>query len=413
MGSCLIALNRLEDAKRCFQKAVEFNPNYPEAHNNLGTTFDKEGYIVDATPCYQQAIRLRPEYADAWYNLANVLKRQVELGEAVHYFREIVRLRPDFPDAYNSMATLLYALNRFEEALDCCQEALRVRPGFPAAQANLAAINDSLRRRPANAVNALAALPFPAKLDEASRCFRETIRLRPGHAEAFNNLGSILDRQGKFAEAEVNYRESIRLNPTNAEAVSNLGIALLRQNKLDDAAHYYHEAVCLQPNLGVVHWNQSLLWLLQGDFKRGWPEYEWRWTQPKFTKRDFTQPRWDGSPLAGKTILLYAEQGLGDTLQFVRYASLLADRGAKVIVECQGILAPLLAGAAGVHCLVPQGSPLPPFDVQLPLLSVPGVVQTDLGSIPSTVPYLKMDTALVQRWRREIGTPRRKVAVSC
>ncbi len=407
LGSCLHALNRLEEAKRCFQKAVQLDPNYPEAHNNLGTALDKEGHIVDAAPCYEQAIRLRPDYADAWYNLANVLKRQVELEEAVHYFRETVRLRPDFPEAYNNMATLLYALNRFDEALACCHEALRMRPDFPDAQANLATITEDFRQRVAPQASSLAALPCSAKLDEASRCYRETLRLRPNHAEACNNLGSILDRQGKFAEAEIQYRESIRLRPNNAEAISNLGIALLRQNKLDDAGYYYDEALRQQPDLGAAHWNRSLLWLLRGDFQRGWAEYEWRWTQPKFIKREFSQPRWDGSALDGKTILLYAEQGLGDTLQFIRYATMAADRGAKVIVECQRIAIPLLAGVRGIHRLVAQDTPLPPFDVQLPLLSVPGVLHTELGTIPGAVPYLKIDPALVERWRREIGTPKR------
>ena len=146
------------------------------------------------------------------------------------------------------------------------------------------------------------------------------------------------------------------------------------------------------------------MWLTRGDFERGWPSYEWRWNQPDSIGRSFTQPFWDGSPLGGRTILLHAELGLGDTIQFIRYVPLVKERGGSVIVECQSALMKLIASAAGIDQLVARGLPLPPFKVQAPLLSLPRIFKTTLDAIPAEVPYLHPDAALVDYWRRELRT---------
>ncbi len=149
-------------------------------------------------------------------------------------------------------------------------------------------------------------------------------------------------------------------------------------------------------------WNRACLRLLQGDFEGGWPGYEHRWAQPEMVPRPFTQPRWDGSSLQGKTILVYAEQGLGDTIQFARYLPMVKERGGTVLFECQPSLMPLLSGVAGVNRQIAFGSDLPAFDVQIPLLSLPGLFGTTLATIPASVPYLKMHPKLVERWGKEL-----------
>ena len=174
------------------------------------------------------------------------------------------------------------------------------------------------------------------------------------------------------------------------------------QGKWDDAAAHFERALSLKADYPVPHFNLALVWLTHGDFERGWTKYDWRWTQPGFIRREFSQRLWDGTHLGGKTILLHAEDGLGDTLHFIRYASLVRERGGNVIVECQSALVRLLQGVPGISRLVAQGAPLPGFDVQAPLLSLPGIFHTVLETIPAKVPYLHADRNLVEHWRREL-----------
>jgi hypothetical protein len=195
---------------------------------------------------------------------------------------------------------------------------------------------------------------------------------------------------------------NLKLKPDYVEAHYNLGNGLKDQGKLDEAIASYGRALELNPDYADAHWNRSLLWLLKGDFDQGWPEYEWRWRTAQVASRTFPEPRWDGGSLAGKTILLHAEQGLGDTIQFIRYAPLVQRLGATVIVECQKPLQPLLTSCAGIDQLFGEGDPLPECATQAPLLSLPGIFRTSLSSIPAAVPYLFAAPALIERWQEEL-----------
>jgi hypothetical protein len=173
---------------------------------------------------------------------------------------------------------------------------------------------------------------------------------------------------------------------------------------LEDALTSYGQAVCLKPDYADAHRNRALLWLLLGDFEQGWPEYEWRWRCQGITMPAFRQPLWDGSPLEGRTVLLHAEQGLGDTLQFIRYAPLVQQQGGKVLVKGQLPLLSVLARCPGIDHLVGQNSPLPDFDVHAPLLSLPGLLRTTLATIPAQIPYLSADALLVEHWRTGLNS---------
>ncbi len=167
---------------------------------------------------------------------------------------------------------------------------------------------------------------------------------------------------------------------------------------------HYEKALQLQSDHAEAHWNRSLLWLLYGDFERGWPEYEWRWRREGFAFRNLPQPRWQGTPLAGHSILLYAEQGLGDTVQFVRYASLVKQGGGRVIVECQPELFQLLKTCEGIDELIARPGALPAFDFQIPLVSLPMIFKTTQGSVPAPVPYLRANPEREAFWRNELGS---------
>jgi hypothetical protein len=251
----------------------------------------------------------------------------------------------------------------------------------------------------------------------------------PSHpllASAYNQLGLALAVQGKYAEAEASYFAALRHNPGYAEVHSNLGNLYQEQGRLVEALASYDLALVHDPQAASTHWNRALSLLQAGDFERGWLEYEWRWQRKQTPARPFRQPRWDGSPLARRTLLIYMEQGLGDMLQFVRYAGLVGEgregrrqksevRSQKsevkgqgresdgaVIVECPGGLAPLFARCWGIDQVVAEGTPLPAFDVQVPIMSLPALFKTTLTTIPADVPYLFADEGLVEQWRERL-----------
>ena len=331
---------------------MELKPDFAEAHNNLGNAFKRQGKLDKAVACYRRALELKPRYAEAHYNLGLILRGQGKLDEAVACYRQALHLKTDYADAHNDTGI---------------------------------------------------ALQNQGNLDEAIACYRRALELKPDYAEAYNNLGAALKDQGKLDEAVTCYRRALELKSGYADAHNNLGVALVSQGKLNEAVACYRRALELNPDYADSHLNRSFLWLLTGDFEHGWPEYEWRWRTKQISPRPFQQPLWDGSSLAGKTILLHAEQGLGDAIQFVRYAPLVKQLGGTIIVECQQPMLPLLATCPGIDRLVGQGGELPAFTTHAPLLSVPGILKTSLDTIPASVPYLFAARALVESWREKLN----------
>jgi Flp pilus assembly protein TadD len=345
----------------------------------------KQGALREAEHLYRQVLAAEPSNAAALNFLGMLACQLGDLNAAGEFFRRAIHFRPQEYGFYNNLGLVYEGLGRPTDAVSCYQQALKLAPNTPEVLVGLG-----------NALHALG------RTDEAEAHLRQAIALRPGYAQAHNNLGSLRTWQGRPAEAMASLQEALRLQPNYVEAHNNLGYAFKELGRLDEAEAEFNEALRLAPEFADAHWNRAILWLLRGDTERGWPEYEWRWPAQGLAPREFTQPRWDGSPLEGRTILLHAEQGLGDTIQFIRFAPLVAERGGRVVVECQPPLARLLATAAGIDQVVPRGESLPAFDVHAPLLSVPGLLQTTLGTIPSGVPYLQVDPGLVQHWRREL-----------
>ncbi|HUY33777.1 MAG TPA: tetratricopeptide repeat protein [Pirellulales bacterium] len=425
LGQVGQAQGRLDEALASYQQAVAIKPDFAAAHNSLGIAHVGRRRLDDAAAAFERAARTSPDFAHAHNNLGNVRKEQGRLDEALACYQHAVRLKPDFAEAHNNLGNLLLERGRLDEAATCCRQALALKPDLADAHNNLG-----------------AALAAQGKHEAAEPCYREALRLRPQFAEAHNNLGNALRELGRHEEAVASLRESVRLKPDFAEAHGGLGMALLsfgdleaaaascaraielkpnlaqshvslgfifsELGRLDDALAEYDRALAIDPNLADARKNRSLVWLLQGRLAEAWPEYEARWKAPELPPRPFRQPLWDGSPLAGKTILLHAEQGLGDTLQFIRYAALVRERGGRVVVACQRALVPLLtACGAGIDSLVAQGDPLPAFDVHAPLLSLPRIFGTTLDNVPAkipdNVPYIHPDPRLVENWRRELA----------
>ena len=213
------------------------------------------------------------------------------------------------------------------------------------------------------------------------------------------NLGVVLSDLGEFDEALKYTQESLRLAPDSSDSHVNLGMTLARLGRRDEALASYEHALRLNPELPEAHRNRAYIWLARGDFERGWPEYEWRLRCKKLRSLAVDSPRWNGEPLRGRSILVYAEQGLGDVLQFIRFAAHAKERGGRVTIACAESLLRLVARCQGVDHVVDWKSDLPRTDVSASLLSLPAILGTTLATLPADIPYLSADAATIDAWR--------------
>jgi tetratricopeptide (TPR) repeat protein len=387
LGAVLCDLGRHDEAAASLRVALRLRPGLAEAHNSLGVALREMGRLDEAAQCFREAARLRPGYVQAHGNLGHIMLRLGDHAAAAASFEAALRCRADRAEDHHGLGVALHALGRPAEAEACYREALRLRADFADAHCNLG--------------TALCDLGRPA---EAAACCREALRLRPHYPEAYLALGNALAATGQPAEAEASYRAALRLRPDYADAHGNRGTVLMKLQRAAEAAASYRAALRLQPKSATYHYGLGYALLLAGQFAEGWQEYEWRWEMKpqRLSAREFAQPAWRGEPVADRVVLLYAEQGLGDTLQFCRYVPLLA-ANARTVLEVQAPLVRLLARLPGPVEVVARGEQLPHFDLHCPLLSLPRVFGTTLDTIPAAVPYLTADPALVAGWRERLA----------
>jgi tetratricopeptide (TPR) repeat protein len=377
---------QLQQAERIYRQVLQVDPRHADALHLLGVIALQVGQHQPAIDHIRQAIALDPYNATYQSNLGSALAGIGRFEEAAASFRGALVLNPQFADAHNNLGSAQMKLGRLDEAVASFRRAIQLRPTYADAYNNLG-----------------SALQEMDRLEEAAASYRQALRLKPDYADARYNLAVALGKLGQLDLALGSYEQAIRLRPEHADAHNNLGNVLRELGRFDEALAAYEAALRLRPDFPLAHKNRGMAWLRMGDFERGWPEYEWRWRCDDSPPRQFSQPMWDGSSPEGRTILLHAEQGLGDTLQFIRYAPLVHQRGGRVLLECQSPLMLLLAQAAGVDALIERGQPLPEFDIHAPLLSLPGIFRTTLETIPAQVPYLQVDPERVQHWHRELA----------
>jgi tetratricopeptide (TPR) repeat protein len=376
-------------AADCFRRAVACDPRLATAHHDLGVVYARQSRLDEAIRCFHTAAELDPNSFGARENLALAYLDARQPAAAEQELRKLMQRGRDSGALRNHLGVALANQNRFREAVEQYQRALESEPESPEACNNLG--------------NALRAL---GDLAGATTLYERAIRIRPDYAEPYNNQGIALSQSNELERAVESYREAIRLCPDHSEAHNNLGVALADLDRLEEAIAAFRQSLYLRPDHAETHKNLGLVLLLSGDFKQGWLEYEWRFHSPAAPKRTLRVPRWDGGPLGGRRIVLHAEQGLGDTLQFVRYASLVQDRGGHVIVECQRPLARILGRALGISQVIAAGDDWGDVDAHAPLMSLPGVFQHSLASVPASVPYLSADPGLEDLWGgkvRQVG----------
>jgi len=353
------------------------------------------GRVDEAIENYSAALRLRPDYPEALSNLGHALQSKKRYDEAIRLCRRSIELQPNNPDAYNNLGNAYQETNEIETAIKCFQIALQQRPDHPDAMNNLG-----------------NCLQEQGKIEEAVPLYRKAIELRPVFAKAYGNLGNALRGLGQIDESIAVCRKAVEMQPKLEEAHINLGTALHLAGRYEEAMAECRTAISLRQDFPEAHKDLSLMMLVQGKFEEGWREYEWRLRLPNYFNHvnRFRQPMWDGSDLAGRTLLVHAEQGLGDSIHFSRFLPMVAKMGGKIILEVQSELVRLMKQTKileGIE-IVPRekkSGPDLPFDTHLPLLSLPYVLRRlDPSRYDDVVkpPYIFPDPVLAEQWRSRI-----------
>ncbi|HEY1922607.1 MAG TPA: tetratricopeptide repeat protein [Tepidisphaeraceae bacterium] len=387
LGTVLSQMNVFDSAANAFRQAIALDPNHHLTHMMLGNALKALGQKEDAVAAYQRAVALNPQFPDTYNNLGGALADLNRLDKAVAAFRQSIALKPDFAQAYNNLGQSLTDLGRFDEAVTAIQRALTLRPIYALGHNSLGIAFQRLGR-----------------LEDARAAFHEAMKQEPQNADYVNHMGMILGDMGRLEEAFACFQQALALRPGHADYLYNMGIALEDLGRPREALDVYREVLKLRHDFPEAHHSNGLVHLLLGDFRVGLVEYEWRAKCPHIAmQRKLPQPRWTGDDPRGKTILLHWEQGLGDTIHFIRYATLLAERGAKVVVKCQPQLLGLIKCVEGVADAAAKEEFLPPFDLECPLLSLPLAFETTLETIPRRNPYISASPERVTAWRERIG----------
>jgi len=346
----------------------------------------QQGQTQRAEQAFRDQLQRTPHDPIAHHNFAVFLSSQNRAKEAVEHYEHSLRLKPQYPEAHRNFGLLLCNQRRFSESIDHLWAAVTLRP-------------DDIQT-----LSALATAFLTAKhRDEAIPLLRHAIRLSRAEASLHNQLGLALFDAGRLNESETAFLEALSLDPKFVSAHNNLGSLYKAMGRSQEAFTCFELALALDPDSVKTKWNRALTLLSVGNFERGWQEYEWRWHREETPCRQLPKPPWKGEPLEGRRILLYPEQGLGDTIQFIRYAPLLKAQGAHVIYECQSPLIATLKDAVGIDQLIPEGQPIPPFDFHAPLLGLPRLFKTTQQNVPGTIPYLTADPVRAAAWKTRLN----------
>ena len=363
-------VGQLEQAKRKYQEILDTNPQHADSSHLLGLVEYQYGNYVKAIEHIQQAVLISPEQPVFLNNLGNVLKEIGELDRSVQAYQQALEVAPDDAEIHNNLGVTLKEMGELDRSVQAYQQALEINPQYAEAHNNLGNVLKEMDR-----------------LDESVHAYQQALKINPQFVEGYYNIGVFFQEQRKVKESAQAYQKAIQIQPNYVEAHINLGVVLREQVRLKESIQAHQKAIQIQPDYEEAHINLAITFLLQGQLTAGWREFEWR----RSRKRDFKRPLWDGTPLNGKSILIYAEQGFGDTIQFVRYIDLLPDANTIIIVVCQPELKTLFKSINRIDTLVTKGEDIPDSDVHVPLLSLPYMFNTTLDTIPARIPYLYLN----------------------
>ena len=393
----------------------------------------RAGRFAEAAELYRRVIKKMPDHFDALYSFALMKLQQGEPQDALSLISKAVKGEPRAAPAHCLAGAILNALGRRKDALASYDRALAIAPNLAAAwndrgntlrllqwpQDAIASYDRAIAVEPAAAQwhnNRGTALAELNRFDDAIASYDQALRLQPMFAEAINNRGAALLRLDRPALALAEFERALALKPDYPEAVNHRGLALQDLNRHREALDAHRRALALRPEGAEARYGAATALLALGEFDEGWRAYEARWSKADLApfRRTLPRPLWLGdAPIEGKTVLLHAEQGFGDAIQFCRYAPILARRGATVIFEVPRALHDLFRSLPGVARVVSRDDTLPPFDMHCPLASLPLAFATQLDGIPAEVPYLAADPERIAKWRARLPpTGRRQIALA-
>jgi tetratricopeptide (TPR) repeat protein len=420
LATALNGLGRREQALACCDRAIALQPQDPAAHGNRGAALHALGRFVEALQSYDRAAALRPDQAKAHFNRGVVLYALGRLGEAVDAHRRATALQPAFAEAHRNAGRALRDLGRKDEALDAYGAALALRPGDAELHTARANVLCDLER-PAEALeaydraialkgdhveawsNRMVPLRDLRRPEEALESCERAIALEPGNAQAHSKRGSAFYEFQRLDDALASFDRAIALDPGFAQAHLNRAVVLGQQRRFGEAMTSFDQALALNPDDPEAHFHQAMCRLTLGEEAEGWRQYEWRWRTRQFEAagRDFPMPLWLGDVrLEGRTLLVHAEQGLGDALQFCRYVPALAKLGATVVLEVYPGLARLMQRLTGASVVIKRGARLPTCDFHVPLMSLP--LALGARAHEHAAPYLSADPSDSAAWARRL-----------
>lgn len=397
LGAIFQAQGRAEAAEAEFRKAIELQPGLAEAHTNLGALLQVSGRIEAAEACYRAAIAADPKFFAAHNNLGTLLRLQGRLDSAREIARRAVDLDSQSAKAHNNLGIILHEQKEFMAAFGCFKQAVSIDPEYAEAFNNMGALFRDENR-----------------LDGAVASFEKAIALDPNLADAHNNLGAVRQRQGRYDDALACFERALQLAPNFPPALTNIGAIYHRMNRNDEAMAYFKRAMEIDPNYPEVHFNMSEVLLLTGDtLQAGWNEHVWRWRKREFRWqwRECPSPVWDGGDPAGKTILLWGEQGIGEEIMYAGMVPDMVAAGADVVLECEPRLAPLFERSFdGVTCIARSNDPAPAtgerrIDCHIATGDLGRWLRPRFGSFPTRPSFLTADATACEAARARYQRP--------
>jgi len=419
LGVALEEAGRPHDALACFERAVTLDPGLGSAHHNIGILAARLGDHERALRSLDRALSLQPHQAAVHSNRGNALKELGSLPDALQSYDTALAIEPQNLDTLHNRAAVRMLVGRFTDALQD-YDVLIARRETPTAadligrgaalvalgrsEEALVSLQQAIYLSPGDSeahIHHGVALLRLARLDEAVSSFDRALAIRPDLPEVLNNRGAALVTLGRPMDALDSFLRSLVFNGSSADTHTNVGIVLKSLGRYEEARASFDRALWHKPDDPAARFELAFLHLTLGDLKRGWPLYEARFRVPALAvpppRSD--APRWDGcTPLAEKVLLVQAEQGLGDTIQFCRYLPLLTAQGAKIVFEVMPALKVLLRSLPDAIEVYARGERLPPVDYHCPLLSLPLAFATDLSTIPNDIPYLAPEPQRVTQW---------------
>ena len=390
----------------------------PDERLDVAQSLQRSGQRWRAARIYRQVLSEFPDHDTALHWLGVCALQAADHATALMYIQAAVEHAPDQPTYQNNLGTVYLSLGELDRADACFERALALRPGDAlalrsrhAARARRQQLIEELTAyrsqhpKAAHDGDALLQLAQTAKadrrLDAAMVCLRRALQMAPHEAQIYNKIANTLRAQRRFDEAIECYRQALRITPGEPFVMHNMATVLGERGQIDEAMKEYERILAQKPDFTLAAFGRSDALLRSGDFERGWAAYESCWELTEVRTPNIPIPHWDGSSMPGKTILLHMEQGIGDTIQFIRYAPMVKQRAGRVVVVCHRPLSPLLrlARALDIDQVVPNRDSLPHFDASAPLLSLPRLMGTTLDSVPASVPYLSADPTLIETWR--------------